>query len=380
MILIRTRRLAGLPADVAESGRVVALRFWGRLGLRYGDGVGITPSQPVAGKADGGRVAPPPAGTKAQPRLLESGLLDELWRQSEAASFGMEIQEFAAILLDIGSARNYGQPAGGTPSVAQRAIFLRSLRISDLALARACARGNERAWEHFMATFQQPLTRAAIAIAGNQTLGNDLADALYAELYGLSVKATNGDATAESATGSAPQRRCPLNSYQGRGSLIGWLRTVLAQRHVDQHRRSWRERPLSDLAGDEDAGEYDPPAPEPAAVSTTAEIHLLGQAIEGALKERPNEDRFLLASYYLDGRTLLQIARMLQVHEATISRKLRRLAEDLRKQVLRNLQNAGLSKHAAQEALGADPRDLDLNLKKLLQQSQAQAFPEKAGL
>jgi RNA polymerase sigma-70 factor (ECF subfamily) len=68
------------------------------------------------------------------------------------------------------------------------------------------------------------------------------------------------------------------------------------------------------------------------------------------------------------------------VHEATVSRKLRRLCEELRKQIRRTLESAGLSRRAAEEALGADPRDLDLNLKKLLQSSQSEAFPEKAAL
>ena len=39
-------------------------------------------------------------------------------------------------------------------------------------------------------------------------------------------------------------RRCPLDSYRGRGSLLGWLRTTLAQRHVDHYRRTNREQLL----------------------------------------------------------------------------------------------------------------------------------------
>jgi RNA polymerase sigma-70 factor (ECF subfamily) len=50
----------------------------------------------------------------------------------------------------------------------------------------------------------------------------------------------------------------------------------------------------------------------------------------------------------------------------------------MRKLVLRNLRRGGLSKRAAEEALGADPRDLDVNLKKLLQNSQVKTFKEQA--
>jgi RNA polymerase sigma-70 factor, ECF subfamily len=76
----------------------------------------------------------------------------------------------------------------------------------------------------------------------------------------------------------------------------------------------------------------------------------------------------------------LQIARLLRVHEATISRRLKRLTSDLRKQLLHHLQAGGLSKRGAEEALGADPRDLEINLRELLQSSQTAAFSNKRDL
>jgi RNA polymerase sigma-70 factor (ECF subfamily) len=248
---------------------------------------------------------------------------------------------------------------GAVPSRQQQGAFFRSLRLADLALAQACAMGNERAWEHFLALYQQPLLRAAIAITGSASLGNDLADQLYAELYGLTER--DGE------------RRCPLESYRGRGSLIGWLRTTLAQRHVDHYRRTYREQPLE--AFDAPALDLDPPSEIP-----DSGLPALAKAIEAALSARQPEERFLLAAYYLDGRTLLQIAQVLSVHEATVSRKLRRIVDDIRKHVLKTLQSFGLSRRAAEEALGADPRDLDINLKKLLQSSQSDAFQDKAAL
>jgi RNA polymerase sigma-70 factor (ECF subfamily) len=91
-------------------------------------------------------------------------------------------------------------------------------------------------------------------------------------------------------------------------------------------------------------------------------------------------ERFLLAAYYIDGRTLLEIAPVLHVHEATVSRKLHRLVDGIRKQIVKSLLDYGLNKRAVQEMLGADPRDLDLNLKKILQISLPDAFQEKAAL
>jgi len=325
--------------------------------------VGISPAQPVAiaPRSQLNGVEP------AAPEPIPSELLESLWQESEAAACGLDRDEFAAILIAAGAKQNYGQPLETAPSAEQQIAYLRSLRLADLALARACARGIPQAWDRFLALYRQPLTRAAIAMTASDARGRELSDALYAELYGLNLRDGH--------------RRSPLDGYQGRGSLLSWLRTTLAQRHVDHHRKTWREEPLPDAS---ESSELAAPASPPAA--SPNELTLLAAAIQHCLAQQSPEDRFLLAAYYLDQRTMLQIARTLAVHEATVSRKLRRAVDGLRKDLLRELQQRGLSKRAAQEALAADPRDLtgigdlDRNLKKLLQYSQSGAFPEKAGL
>lgn len=323
--------------------------------MAYLEGVGIAPSQSVdLSAASGIAAAQAPICSALQP-----GLQEELWRETGAAAWGLGRDACNDILERIGLAQNFGQPAENTASRQQQAAFFRGLRLADLVLAQACADGHEGAWEHFLALYRQPLIRAAIAIAGSQTLGRELADQLYAELYGLSTR--DGE------------RRSPLDSYRGRGSLIGWLRTTLAQRHADHHRRTHRERSL-----DDSPGSFEPPAAEPEPAQPAAELAALGKAIEDALRRTSADERLLLAAYYLDGRTQLEIAGLLAVHEATVSRKLRRLVDAIRKQVMKNLREKGFSQRAAQEALGVDPRDLDLNLKKMLQNSPSQAFREKA--
>jgi RNA polymerase sigma-70 factor, ECF subfamily len=295
------------------------------------------------------------AETGSPAPALDPALLAELFHLSDATSWGLTLGECEQILLEVGTAWNFGLAAGENATRRDQAAFFRALCLPDLVLARACAQGHERAWEHFVVRYRQPLIRAGIAITGSETLGRDLADQLYGEIYGLTTR--DGE------------RRCPLATYRGRGSLMGWLRTTLAQRHVDHHRRTRREEPLDEL---------DAPARDSALQTSPIELSRLELAVENALRRQNDENRFLLAAYFLDGQTLLQIAHVLGVHEATVSRKLQRTTRDVRKQILRNLQDAGLSRRAAEEALGTDPRDLDINLKKLLQQSQSRAFPEQA--
>jgi len=84
----------------------------------------------------------------------------------------------------------------------------------------------------------------------------------------------------------------------------------------------------------------------------------------------------MLSAWFLDQRTLLEISRVLRVHEATVSRRVQRLTARLHDELLKHLEASGMSKAAAREALGVEPGDLDINLRKLLQSSQGETFPE----
>jgi RNA polymerase sigma-70 factor (ECF subfamily) len=349
--------------------------------MRYRETVGITPSQPAALASEASRHAARNVENQHPEQMQE---LHKLWQSANAKTYALSRSEFEAILLTAAHTQNYGQPRPTTPTPAQQTEFfanLKQLQLNDYVLAQSCAQGHGPAWEHFLALYRQPLTRAAIAITGSHSLGEDLADALYAELYGLTTR------TAEDGDASTPVRKSPLASYKGRGSLIGWLRTTLAQRHIDHHRKTWREEPLTTSENPDKPASIEPAASVTEPLPSPEKLDQINRAVQQSLAHRPAEDRFLLAAYFLDQQTLIQISRILQVHEATVSRKLHRLLDELRKDLLTNLQSQGMSKRAAQEALGTDPRDLDIgdphqlgsNLRNLLQTSQSQPFPEKAG-
>ncbi|AEU34629.1 sigma-70 family RNA polymerase sigma factor [Granulicella mallensis] len=296
-------------------------------------------------------LGPPATAEGAAEPQISATLIDALWREAEADSLELGRTELAQKLLTVGAKYNYGLPQGASATPTQIEAFYRSLQLRELALAHACALGRDAAWQQFLQRFRAPLTQAAVAMTGSSSLGQDLADSLYSELFGLNER--DG------------QRRSPLASYSGRGSLMGWLRTTLAQRHVDHHRRTRREAPLEDT--DFAAA---PTAPTP----TSEMLARLGSSLAEALRALAPEDRFLLSAYFLDQRTLLQIAQLLRVHEATVSRKLKRLTSGLHQQLLKRLQASGMSRRAAEEALGTDPRDLTINLRNLLQTSVAPTF------
>ena len=157
-------------------------------------------------------------------------IIDHLWQESEAELVDLQKSEFALLLKAIGAKYNYGLAPGVRATREQIGSFWRVIHLKDLALAQACALGRDAAWQLFLTRYREQLRQAAIAITNSASLGEDLADSIYSEMFGLSSR--NG------------VRRSPLASYAGRGSLMGFLRTALAQRHVDYHRSTHRETPL----------------------------------------------------------------------------------------------------------------------------------------
>jgi RNA polymerase sigma-70 factor, ECF subfamily len=285
--------------------------------------------------------------------LWPESLMVELYLKSGAQEFDLSREQFAAILEQV---RVKYLPADARAEAVQE--LYGSLRVEDLALARACAAGNERAWERFLIRYREKLYDVAGYITKESSSARELADSLYADLYGMG--------------GREGQRISKLASYTGRGSLEGWLRTVLAQEHVNRYRK---QRRLVSL--DEENEEGIQFAAIESEAATVVEPRLEA-AIDEALTALPADDRFVLASYYLDGRTLADIARTLSVHESTISRKVDKLAKSLRKHILASLGRSGMSRRQAQEALEVDVRDLSLNIRsRLAQETASGTFPEK---
>jgi RNA polymerase sigma-70 factor (ECF subfamily) len=278
-------------------------------------------------------------------------LLSELHARAGCEKVGLTRESFGAILCEVGTKH-------GAASESEARTFILSLRVDELALARACAAGNNSAWEIFLTRFREKLYLSALRIAREDSAARDLADTLYADLYGTTTR--------------EGQRVSKLSSYTGRGSLEGWLRTVLAQEYVNRYRRTKRLVSLDDES--EDGIQFRAPDPEP----LPAADDRLARATDEALAELPAEDRMVLSAYYLDGRTLAEIARMLGVHESTISRKIDKLAKSLRKQIVAALTRRGLSRRQAEEALEVDVRDLQVDIRRsLAQESPTAAFSEK---
>jgi RNA polymerase sigma-70 factor (ECF subfamily) len=211
----------------------------------------------------------------------------------------------------------------------------------DLELARLCAEGDERAWERFVREYRPILYRAADALDRTQG-AREIADSLYADLYGIRA--------------AAGERKSLLRYYQGRSSLATWLRAVLVQRYVDRVRV---QRKMEALPDEESPGRSEEPDPE-----RTRYVALVREALGRAVSALRARDRLRLGCYYVQELTLAETGRVMNESEATASRALARSRKAIRHEIERQLRvEARLSDRQIAECFASvadDPGPLDL--------------------
>jgi RNA polymerase sigma-70 factor, ECF subfamily len=253
---------------------------------------------------------------------VDRRLAERLLERSGGGRWGLTADAFAGA-LERSAGRAF---ADRQPSARELERFCESLHLADLALATACAEGHEAAWEHFVREHRAVLYRSADALdpAGG---ARELADSLYADLYGLDDR-------------SGAQRSL-FRYYHGRSSLATWLRAVLAQRHVDRFRTERRMEPLAEAHTERAVA---PVARGVADADHARLLALITAAVTGAIARLDPRDRLRLALYYAQGLKLAEIGRLMREHEATVSRHLARTRRALRRDIEHELRRtSGLS-------------------------------------
>ena len=273
--------------------------------------------------------------------MLDAPVVKRLHQKSNASRWGVTPERFGAVL---DASVSHAFPGGASPAVAER--HASALQLEDLALATACADGNDAAWEHFIREHRPVLYRAADAI-DRTGAAREAADALYADLFGMTER--DGE------------RRSLFRYFHGRSTLATWLRAVLAQRYVDVLRRTRRFESIEN--GDEPSSAL-PTRTDAVTAERGRFLELIRRALKAAVDRLEPRDRLRLACYHAQGLTLAQIGRTLREHEATTSRHLARARRAIRDDVERQLKREeGMSEAAVAECLASvmdDAGTLDL--------------------
>jgi len=230
--------------------------------------------------------------------------------------WGISTERFTEELARCAEMRFRGKPLG----VVELNAFVSALRLEDLGLACACADGVAEAWENFVGIYRGYLRACAGAMlkrSCDAPEAEELADSLFAELYGL----------------SAEKHGSLLRYFHGRSSLKTWLRAVLAQRHVDKIRAARKFEQLED--GD---GALLPIAAKGMVVGDpdphrARYLLKFTSALETALKNLDARDSETLRMYYAEGKKLAEIGRVLGEHESSVSRHLEKVRSSVRRAV-----------------------------------------------
>ena len=263
-----------------------------------------------------------PGEASTQAGATPDRLVGDLHRRARAERWGVSVEAF-------GEALARSAERSGAVDVER---YLRGLHLEDLALACACAEGSETAWDEFVLEYRPVLYRAADALDPSGG-GREIADALYAELFGVRDGAIRTD-TPDRAVTEQGTRRSLFTYFHGRSSLGTWLRAVLSQRYVDRIRATRRTDPLPDDSSPTPLAA--PPAPEPDPDRTRLPP-LVWQALRLAIEGLAPRDRLRFACYHADGLTLAETGRILGEHEATASRQLTKTRRAIRQDVEQRL-------------------------------------------
>jgi RNA polymerase sigma factor (sigma-70 family) len=293
----------------------------------------------------------PPSGPSS---LLASSeqLVAALYSRSGSARWGLSQSQFACGLER--SVRKRFQE--GVPSPARLEEYLLTLHLEDLVLTTACIEGAEAAWEYFVEEYRGYLRAAAGAITRASRHGanpQELADSLFSDLFGL-MDGKRGE-------------RSLFRYFHGRSSLKTWLRTVLAQRHVDYIRSRRRIESL-----DAEDGEKPVLPPERLQHQPLRDPHrahylsCFSSALEHCLKLLHPGDQERLGLYYVQQMKLAEIGRQLGEHESSVSRNLERIRRELRGLAEQHLRDAfSLSDAEIQQCFEYAAEDVPIDFRQL---------------
>lgn len=264
------------------------------------------------------------------PSNVEQLLRDAVARLLTRAGDVRSVDRDALLARVRASADKYLLRANANPSAAEVEQFVAALRIDELLLVLACEAGDERAWSDLMEQYRATVLSAARSASAGEAEAEELAQSVWAELYGLRENA-----------GGKPAGK--LAYYSGCGSLGGWLRAVVGQLAIDRHRRTSRlvqteedadfDRMLGDAAPQTDGWRVAAPLDPERALAESESSRAVQSALERAITELADEDRLLVKLYYFDNLRLREAGAVLGVHEATASRRLARLHTEIRRRV-----------------------------------------------
>lgn len=229
-------------------------------------------------------------------------IYDRCWQN--APNYGVDLERFRSSLQKT-TDKHLISASTEPVSNAELSEFLEQIQADDLFLAIACSEGNERAWWEFDQSQRSYMQRVARHLAKTEMDADEVVDWVYGELYGTRV--VDGE------------RVSKFSTYGGRGSLRGWLRTVIWHAIVDMHRASHDEVSLDEMTETIGEGAAHSSFAKPPSDGEEEMIDRLTtdryrkatvSALSNSFAGLDAHERLLMSYYHVDGLKLREIARL----------------------------------------------------------------------
>jgi RNA polymerase sigma factor (sigma-70 family) len=203
----------------------------------------------------------------------------------------------------------------GTPSISEIRVFIGELQSPDIYLSLGCALGDENAWWQFDRNHRAFIEALANQVVSSGIDANQVIESVYGDLLGAKTESS--------------VRQSKFRTYMGRGTLRGWLRTIIWHTSVDLRRSRQPEVPLEDWSGtgDEalDRKDYTAGADgcEDLMLSKVMRERYRSatvEALDRSLASLDDHETLLLLYYHVEGLKLRQIARIVEQPRSAIRR------------------------------------------------------------
>ncbi len=228
-----------------------------------------------------------------------------------APNFGVSSDSFSKSLTS--TLTRFSNSSDAELTEKEASDFLGQIQSDDLFMAIACASGNERAWWEFDQQHRAYMERVARHLARTEMDATDIVDAVYEQLYGTRI--VDGERVSKFAT------------YSGRGSIRGWLRTVIWHSLVDRHRAGHDEVSLDEMTenvgeGGAHANFADQPVggDESMIDQITRDRYRKATvtAIQNAFNGLEDHEKLILLYYHVENLKLREISRLVENEDSPL--------------------------------------------------------------
>jgi RNA polymerase sigma-70 factor, ECF subfamily len=195
--------------------------------------------------------------------------------------------------------------------------FLGTLHTNDLYLGLACALQIEGAWDRFDSIYRKYIKDLAGFVLMTNNAAADLAEGVLADLF---LPDHSG--------------RSRIASYEGRSTLATWLRVIVNHRAINERvrpNRTYGIESIPDIADEVALYRMD------TSLRACRYGRMIRESLQCSCQGLTSRERLILLLRYDDGLQLGQIARLLGVHQSTITRQIKRACAKLRERLVVNL-------------------------------------------